>query len=230
MRYTTDNICIDSIDAWHRCFCDAPASMYTIRNGFTQLLRYCFSDAEHYDIYKDALACMVYKGDGTGLKVYAEGASDPNDTNNVPAVVLSLGEGIAYDMPTISDVVDDDPSHAVFRTHSIGTVLVTVNCKSRSADEACMLSDLVAMFITAVKVRVMTSWGGWLRDYRLVRQTEPTLKQTGSESSVVWYESSVAFRLSFGYNVRTVQESKRLKGSSIYGGAGGNFLRQHQQK
>lgn len=219
-----DNICIDSVEAWHKCFCDAPASMYTIRNGFTQLLRYCFSDSEHYDIYKDALGCLVYNPDGTGLRVYAAGADDPSDTNNVPAVVLSLGEGISYDIPVINDVVDSDPSHAVFSTHSIGTAIVTVNCKARSADEACMLSDLVAMFITAVKVRVASAWGRWLRDYRLVRQTEPVLKQTGSESSVVWYESSVAFRLSFGYNVRTVQESKRLKGSSVYGAAGGHAL------
>lgn len=223
MRYGEDNICIDSVEAWQKCFCDAPSSMYTIRNGFTQLLRYCFSDADHYDVYRDALSCMVYNGDGTGLRVYAEGAADPNDTNNVPAVVLSLGEGISYDMPVIDDVVDEHPSHAVFSTRAIGTVVVTVKCRARSADEACMLSDLVAMFVTAVKVRVMSAWGGWLRDYRLARQTEPALKQTGSESPVTWYEASVAFRLSFGYNVRTVQESKRLKGASISGAADGTL-------
>lgn len=211
------NTCINSVHEWYNCFCNSHASMYTLRNGFLQMLRYCFSDPDHYAENREAIECLTYKPDGTGtLDIVAKGASDPSDTDHIPGIVLSFDNGISYSMPTISDITMRSLDHATFGVHSLGQATMVVKCRAYDADIACILSDMVALFMAGVKVKVMQAWGGWLHDYRLSRQTEPSLQQvTESDSSVVWYESSVAFNIDFEYNVSTVQESKRLKGSTV---------------
>lgn len=211
---TGDGIC--SVADWQRCFCGSSPSMYTLRNGFLQMLRYCFSDPEHYADNREALECLVYSPEGGTLQVDAVGAADPAKTDRIPGIVMSFGEGISFEMPTLSDITIEHPDNSVFAIRSIGKATLIVRCMAYEADTSCMLADMVALFLTAVKMRVLESWGGWLKDYRLARQTDPTIKQvTESDSPVTWYESSVAFSITMEYNVGTVQESKRLKVTTV---------------
>lgn len=85
-----------SIKEWCSCFCGKLPSMSVLRNAFVQLLKYCFSDTSHYSYLEDQLGCLVYDPDGKSgsIKIQATGANDPSDSDNIPGIVVSFGEGI----------------------------------------------------------------------------------------------------------------------------------------
>lgn len=79
-----------SIQEWQNCFCGKLPTMFSIRNAFVQLMRYCFSNPDHYADLKDILGCKVYDPNGSpgSINIYAKGATDPANTDNIPGITI----------------------------------------------------------------------------------------------------------------------------------------------
>lgn len=217
MRIDIDKI--KSIGDWHNCFCESSPSMSTIRGGITALLRYCFSDPSHYADNKDILGCLKYSPDKNAvgnLQILAKGAKDPADTNNVPGIFVSLGDGVSYQFDALSDIHTSSINYSKQTVDTLGTAQVTIKCSAEDADVSCAMCDTCMMFMMGTKPKVMKAWKGWLRDYRVIRQTEPALQSlSGGDSTYKWYDSTLVIQLIYHYSVDTVHESKLLKGFTI---------------
>lgn len=209
---------VTSIQEWQDCFCGKLPTMFAIRNAFVQLLRYCFSDPNHYSDLKDTLGCLAYDPEGSAgsINIYAKGATDPAHTDNIPGITVSLDEGIQYGLQALQDWKVTSPDFSQTTSYTLGQTKVLIKCADYSSDISCAMADLCMLFIMGVKLRILQAWGRWIKDIRVVQITEPKqTQQSETDSSVVWYESSVIVELKFEYAVDTVQESKRLKGFTL---------------
>lgn len=209
---------VKSIQDWQDCFCGKLPTMSALRNAFVQLLRYCFSDPEHYSDLKDTLGCLTYDPNGSSgsINIYAKSATDPANTDNIPGITISIEEGLQYDMPAMQDWKIASPDFSQTTSYTMGNAKIRLKCEDYDADICCAMADLCMLFIMGVKLRILQTWGRWIKDLRVVQVTEPKQTQVSeTDSSVKWYESSVIINIKFEYAVDTVQESKRLKGFSL---------------
>lgn len=205
---------VKSIKEWLNCYCGKVPTMYSLRTAFVQLLRYCFSNTDNYSDLKDVMGCLTYDPEGSSgsINIWAQGASDPANTDNIPGITVSLGEGLNYDLPAIRDWEVSSPDFSQHTVRTLGDVKLIIKCQDYNADVSCAMADLCMLFIMGVKLRILQTWGNWIKDIRVVQQTEPKLAQNSeSDSSVKWYESAVVIHIKFEYAVDSVQESKRLK-------------------
>lgn len=209
--YTTPK----DINAWMEEHCPDPPSMFSLRKAFIRLLRYFFSNPQHYS-YPE-LGCYQYSDDSSKstLDVNLSGTFDQTDEENLPCITLSLGEGINYNIDVFNNVAVSTRDMAQLNTKSFGTVYITVTCAANNADISCLLSDLCAMFLSSITPVLIRTWG-WVKKYRLIKQSEPKINNSSSESVTKRYESLVVLQLDFEYNVTIDIESKRLKDVSIY--------------
>lgn len=207
-----------SIQEWQNCFCGKLPTMFSIRNAFVQLMRYCFSNPDHYADLKDILGCKVYDPNGSpgSINIYAKGATDPANTDNIPGITISMEDGMQYNLPVMQDWKVTSPDFSQTTSYTIGQTKIRIKCEDYDADVCCAMADLCMLFVMGVKLRILQAWGRWIKDIRVVQITEPRMAQVSeSDSSVKWYESSVVIDLKFEYAVDTVQESKRLKGFTL---------------
>lgn len=207
-----------SLKEWEACFCGPLPTMSALRQAFVQLLRYCFSDSSHYSDLRQQLGCLTYKPEGgeNSISIFAAGASDPSNTNNIPGVLVQFKDGIKYQMQSLQDyrVTSEDFSRTT--SYAVGQTQLVLTCSAYDADISCAMADACMLFIMGVKQRILQAWGRWIRDIRVEQLTEPHQKQVSeTDSSVVWYESQLAVSINIEYEVDTAQESKRLKGSTI---------------
>lgn len=207
---------ITCFSEWKDCFCGAPPTLNTIRRGFTALLQQAFASADNYSGNNSDLGCMVYGGAASNrINISAASVDDPYDTENVPGIVVSLGEGVRYQFPAMTDITTASADNSRLRVMTNGDVNITIQCYAWSADTACAMADQAMLFLMAVKPKVKQAWG-WLKDYRPAAQTEPKLaQQAGAGTSTKWYGSTLTFSMQYDYSVISLQESKRLKDYSI---------------
>lgn len=206
-----------SFHEWRECFCNKPPTLNNIRRGFTTLLRYCFSDESHYADNKEILGCLTYSDDPKErkLNVEAKGAYDPADTESVPGVMVSLGEGVQFNRIGIHDTRVTSKDFSRVTDTSLATVIITVTCSHKNADVSCGLADMCTLFLTAAKKHIYKSWG-WVKQIDIVKQTEPKLEQPSQQDSTAkWYDSTVAIQLIYEYSINIETESKRLKEFTI---------------
>lgn len=206
-----------SFNQWKECFCNTAPTMYNLRRGFITLLRYCFSDPNHYSDNREALGCLVYSDDDKEktLSVDAKGIYDPSDTNSVPGVSVSMSQGIQFQRIGINDRRVTSRDFSVETDTSLATAQIQITCSHKDADVCCALADMCTLFFTAAKKHIQNAWG-WVLQFDIVQQTEPTMKnQSESDSTARWYESVVAIQLIYEYSINIETESKRLKEFSI---------------
>lgn len=189
---------------------DAPG-LFTFRKLFTELLQYFFSDSSHFADYEENLKCLA-----DGIKVQPGSVADPGDTENIPAVLISIAEGIQFQRPwMVSDPVVS-PDYSTHKNFNIGTVKITFACRHYDASIAGMIADAITMYLTGMETLIRETYHTWLMDYKPVIVTEPKLAQkaTDPNSFENWYESTVVFELQFSYIITARRESKRLKAAT----------------
>lgn len=207
-----------SLKEWESCFCGPLPTMSALRQAFVQLLRYCFSDSSHYSDLEQQLGCLTYKPEGgeNSISIYAAGANDPSNTNNIPGVLVQFKEGIKYQMQALQDYRVTSQDFSRTTSYTVGQTQLVLTCSAYDADISCAMADACMLFIMGVKQRILQAWGRWIRDIRVEQLSEPHQKQVSeTDSSVVWYESQLVVAINIEYEVDTAEESKRLKGSTI---------------
>lgn len=200
---------------WKECMECASPTLNSLRGAFTAILRVAFSDASRLP---EELGCLLYNSDDSKSELYISAGSemDPGDTEQVPGLIISMGEeGVALEKIGV-DTVGRHSSDMSSRTATyMANVTVKILCRHTDADVACMLSDYVMLYLTAMEDKFRNSVG-WLKDYSMLAQTEPKLASSGQEgSSAKWHESTVALRLKYEYSIFIAEESKRLKDFSM---------------
>jgi hypothetical protein len=181
-------------------------------------LRWAFANVDNTDGFAEALKCMTWSADGdvSQIQIQPGSVQDPGDTMQVPSIMVSCGqEGIQmkpYAMSSETHISPDTSSHQ--RVWS-ATANMTIVCRAWDADVACIMSDFVLMFLTAMEPKLRATFG-WLREYKPVNQTEPALTNAvQAEDATKWYESKVVIELEYVYSVFVALESKRLKDFSV---------------
>lgn len=203
---------ITCMEHWRSCFCDTAPSLNTIRRGFVALIRAAFSDVTRLDS-DGFLNCLHYDKEASKrtINISAKGTQNPSDTEHVPGITVSLGDGVNFGLNVINDtmVTSDDTARLTSMTQ--GTVNITIKCSDYDPDVSCAMADACMLFIMGTKPRVMEVWG-WISDYRVVKQTEPIRSQlSGEDTSTPWYDSTLVIQLTYDYAVDIELESKRLK-------------------
>lgn len=176
--------------------------------------------------YGEALACYTYKGDSESniINISPSSIIDPGDTQNVPGILISLGNGVQYTHPSMQPYINESPDTSAVSLTSLASTTLTVLCRDRDADVCCMMADLCTMFLFALTERLFNTWS-WLRIYQIQSQTEPKITQAeGSQDDTKWYESTLTIKIEYEYSVFTARESKRLKDFSLETGSEGVAL------
>ena len=203
-----------SLAVWERCYAGAPPTLNTLRRTFTALVRWAFSSKTREDGYAEELGCLVWDEDPTKAQLQIQAASvmDPGDTEQVPGILISCGkEGVTFDRPTITSKGAESPDTAAHYRNYLASAKLQFVCKAFDADVACMMSDYLLLFLSALEARLRETFG-WLMDYKPVNQTEPTMTQKAqSDNTTRWYESVVTLDIAYSYSVFVARESKRLK-------------------
>lgn len=200
------------------CYRSSPPTLNSLRGAFTAFLRIAFSDPQRMNGVAPELGCLTYSDAPGESEIYIHAASvfDPGDTEQVPGIIVSMGErGVQMQKAgwdTTATRTSDFSGRTVFY---IASVDVVVTCRHANADVSCMMGDYVALYLAVLEDKLRNS-KGWLTDYELVGQTEPKLVSLNQESSAsTWFESTVTLRLKYNYSAFAAQESKRLKDFSL---------------
>lgn len=208
--------CTSDLQELFMCLEGAPPSLNTIRRAFTALTMYAFSNVTHMDGFSDNLACRTYSADPakTQIRIFSKGAYDPGNTENIPSVVVSLGDGLRLERLGIGDTAYTGDNFSVRIPAYKGTLDVIFTCRDYDADVSCYMSDLLLLFFTALQERMHETWG-WLISYTPSLQTEPELKTKDGDTDTKWYESTVRLSITLSYEVFTSREAPPLKDASV---------------
>lgn len=203
-----DNVtCVDLQDWFEKCSTVAPG-LSSMRSGFVLLLKLFFSSPAMLGPWKDALACLP----ANKLKIYAGSSVDPGDTENVPSIVVSTGEGIQLQRPWLrapQGNVGGDFSTDV--NMHICDVTLSFKVRHYDSDIADMMADALMMLLIGAEQQVRRTWT-WVSDYVPTAQTEAkrARQATDPEAFEDWYEATVALKLTYVMSVTVRQESKRM--------------------
>lgn len=209
----TAEVTCTTLDCWQSCFKDASPNLSTLRRAFTLLARWPFLNQSNMGEFADALGCYVYDPNSPTNKISITAGStiDPGDSENVPGIVVSLGDnGVTYTHPTLNSTSFMSSDTSVINRTATAEVDLTFLFRDRSSDVCCQMADLMAMFLFAMYDRLFETWR-WLAKYELKQQTEPKLTTKGEDTSNKWYECTLVFSLAYNYTVMVARESKRLK-------------------
>lgn len=202
---------------WHRCYKDASPTLNTLRRAFTALLRWAYSSPEKMADFSEELACYSYDstpGADNRLTISPETNFDPGDSELIPGIYISLGEGVSYQMPAMQPYLNESPDTSTTELATMASTSITIKCLDKDAHISCLMADMCAMFLFAMTERLFDTWS-WLRNYQLQAQSEPTKKTAEGNDDTHWYESTLVFKIEYEYRVFTARESKRLKDFSV---------------
>ena len=202
---------------WHRCYKDASPTLNTLRRAFTSLIRWAYSSPEKMADFSEELACYSYDntpGADNRLTISPETNFDPGDSELVPGIYISLGQGVSYQAPSMQPYVNESLDTASTELSTLASTTITVKCLDKDAHISCLMADMCTMFLFAMTERLHDTWS-WLRIYQLQGQSEPVKKSSEGNDDTHWYESSVVFKIEYEYRVFTARESKRLKDFSV---------------
>ena len=207
-----------SIEDWINCYHNSAPTLNDLRGAFTAIIRIAFSDAKRMNGSADDLACLLYSDEPgeSELYIHASSVKDPSDTEQVPGIIISLGDaGVELDRiswDTTGSYAGDFSARTV---NYMASVNVVITCRHANADVACMMSDYVLLYLIAMEDKFRNS-EGWVRDYVVRGQTEPKMTSVSQQSGAeVWYESTVTVNLKYEISVFVARESKRLKDFSL---------------
>lgn len=198
---------------WHRCYKDASPTLNTIRRAFTSLLRWAYSDPSKMADFGDALACYTYDNSPDAnniIEIAPDTMADPGDAEILPSIAISLGDGVAFQSPSMQPYLNESPDTSTTELATIASTTLNIKCRDKDASVCCLMTDLCALFLFALTERLFNTWS-WLRVYSLQQQTEPKKTNAQGQDDTHWYESVLTIKLEYEYRVFTARESKRLK-------------------
>ena len=196
-----------STEEWKRCHeLDSPG-LFTLRNCFTRLLKHLFSDPKHLVAWGKDLECKLDK-----LHISPGTVIDPGNTNMVPGVLITTGDGINYEKPWINSQWVAEPDYASMRLTHMAKVNMTFVCSDYDPDVVAKISDEVMAALVGLEPLLYDTWN-WLKDYKPVQQTSPQLAKKGAEQDSYdnYYESRVIFEVTYEYATETRIESRRMQ-------------------
>ena len=209
--------CVD-LQEWEECFIEAPPTIFTLRKCFTILLRYFYGNPNNFGEFSDAVGCLTYSDSekDSALHIAPGGTHDPGNTENVPGILVSIGDGISYSKEWIDAKGTTSPDFASHTNVRTATVKLTFIHRHIDAEIAGIMCDLTTMFITAIEEKIRRTFN-WVRGYDIDSQTEPkrARKATDPEAFEDFYESMSTLTIVYTYSVFVAEESKRLKDYSI---------------
>lgn len=197
----------EDFQAWLYCHeLDSPG-LFTFRNAFTKVLKYYFSNPKNLITWRDDLACEVDK-----FTVKPGAIIDPGNTNNVPGIIITTGDGINYETPWIHAQINRQPDFATDKNVHLAKVNMTMVCLHFDADIVAKISDEVMACLTAYEVLFQETWN-WLQLWRPVQQTSPQLarKAQDPEAFENFFESRVVVELTYEYGNVLRRESRRMQ-------------------
>lgn len=198
---------------WKLCHeLDSPG-IYTLRNVFTKVIKYFFSREENLSSYGEDLACKIDK-----FHIAPGAVIDPGNTNMVPGIIITTGDGVSLDTPWISAQVERTPDYATTRNVHLASVPMTMICYEYDADLCAKISDAVLYALVTAEPMFFETWN-WLVQYRPKQQTSPQLsrKATDQESFENFYESRVVVEVQYEYGTVTRRESRRMQDYTLHG-------------
>lgn len=194
--------------AWLRCHEHKSPGLWEFRNVFTKMMQYHFLvNGKMTDHAHDGLTCTF-----DDLTVKPGNIIDPGNTNNVPGIIITTGEGIQLETPWINAQIVETPDYATIGNVHQATVTITIMCLHFDADMVAMMSDEVMALLVSAEVPLWQAWG-WMLLYRPLGQTSPRLarKATDPEAFENYYESSANVQIQYEYSTVTRQESRRMQ-------------------
>lgn len=206
----------ESIEEWKRCHeMDSPG-ISTLRNTFTRLIKHFFNDRKNVIEYGEDLACRI--SDGDGLHIAPGSVIDPGNTNMVPGIIITTGDGISLDRPWLMAQVERNPDFATVHNVHLATVNMTFVCYDFDADICAKMSDAVMFAMVSIEPMLLETWP-WLKQYRPKQQTSPQLSRKATDQNAFedFYESRVIVELLYEYVTVTRRESRRLQDYGIGG-------------
>lgn len=143
---------------------------------------------------------------------------DPGNTNNVPGIIVTTGEGVRLEQPWLTSQMIDEPDYATMKNIHQATVDIALMCLHFDADMAAKMSDEVLALVVSNEVPLFTAWE-WLLLYSPAGQTSPKLarKATDPEAFENYYESIVQLKLTYEYSTITRVESRRMQDYTLSG-------------
>lgn len=208
-----------TIAEWEECYKDSAPTLNSLRGAFTAILRIAFSDPARMNGASDDLGCLLYSDipGESELYIHASSVKDPGDTEQIPGIIVSMGDaGVELDRvswDTTGSYTSDFSARVV---HYMAAANVIITCRHANADVACMMSDYVLLYMMVMEDKFRYS-KGWIRDYVVRNQTEPKLTSLAQESgAATWYESTVTVNIKYEVSAFVARESKRLKDFSVH--------------
>lgn len=208
-----------TIAEWEECYRNSAPTLNSLRGAFTAILRIAFSDPARMNGASEDLGCLLYSDipGESELYIHASSVKDPGDTEQVPGIIISMGDaGVELDRvswDTTGSHADDFSSRVV---NYMAAANVVITCRHSNADVACMMSDYVLLYMIVMEDKFRES-KGWIRDYVVRNQTEPKLTSLSQQSgATTWYESSVTVNIKYEVSAFVARESKRLKDFSLH--------------
>lgn len=207
MQNNTQPTCV-SLEDWGTKCSEAPPGLSSLKTGFVLLLKLFFNSPSMLGPWEDALECVA----NGKLKIEPGTAVDPGNTENVPSIIVSTGEGLQLSKPWIGAPqgnLGGDYSTQI-NMHQCD-VAVNFLVRHFNADIADQMADALMMLLIGSEQQIRNTWT-WVVDYAPVNQTEAKRARQAQdpESFEEWYEARVAVKLTYIMSVAVRQESKRI--------------------
>ena len=211
---SVDETCVD-LHSWGEHCGDSAPGLSSLKTGFILLLKLFFSHPAMMGPWEEALACVTKNK----LKIYSGSSTDPADTENVPAIVVSSGDGLQLSCPFLrapQGNIGGDYSTEV-NMHQCD-VAITFLVRHYDSDIADMMADALMMLLIGSEQQIRQTWP-WIIAYLPTAQTEArrARQATDPEAFEDWYEARVTIKLIYMMSVTVRQESKRLEEVHLHG-------------
>lgn len=205
---SVDETCVDLHSWGEHCHESAPG-LSSLKTGFVLLLKLFFNSPAMMGPWENSLACVTKNK----LKIYSGSSTDPADTENVPSIVVSAGEGLQLSCPFLrapQGNVGKDYSTEI-NMHQC-EVMLTFLIRHYDSDIADMMADALMMLLIGAEQQVRRTWT-WVIAYLPTAQTEAKRARQATDPDAFedWYEARVSIKLIYIMSVTVRQESKRLE-------------------
>lgn len=191
---------------WALCHINESPTLSTLRKTFTTLTRSFFLNGSFGD-FEDALGCLRE----SKINIQAGSRLDPADTENVPGILISCGEGLQFEKPTLSAQVQGSPDFSRVDNVHQAKVTIQFTCRHYDGNIAGYMSDALVMFFCAIEP-VLRDTYHWVDEYKPVQQTEPrrSRKVENPEAFEDFYESVFTLEIWYTHIAVLHLESLRL--------------------
>lgn len=181
------------------------------------MLKLFFNSPSMLGPWEEALECVV----NSKLKIEAGTAVDPGNTENVPSIIVSAGEGLQLSKPWLRapqfNIGGDYSTQANMHQCDVSLNFLVRHFDAAIADQ---MADALMMLLIGGEQQIRNTWR-WVVEYIPLGQTEAkrARKAQDPEAFEDWYEATVSVKLVYIMSVTVRQESKRIAEIKVQGDA-----------